>query len=174
MCMNMNVKTQDKFELEEIYQRFLNDKRFFLMKDIIIHHGSNCYIHTFKVARLAIKKALRRKDIDLKAVLLGAILHDYYLYDRHKPGQEISHHMSVHPYIASKKAKEDFGIDDKVAHIIESHMWPFNFKNFPKSKEARLVSFSDKIVSTIEMMSSKKFKKRREEKYLKEISTLFD
>ena len=80
----MKIDDKKKQELEDVYQSFLHDERILRMKDIQMHRGSNCYIHSFKVAKLAIKRALRHNKGDLYVILLGAILHDYYLYDWRK------------------------------------------------------------------------------------------
>ena len=77
----MYISESEKAQLEEIYQAFLNDERILKMKEISMHRGSNCYIHSFKVAKLAIKRALRHRKGNLYTILIGAILHDYYLYD---------------------------------------------------------------------------------------------
>ena len=75
----MKITIEDKNRLEELYQSFLKDEKILRMKDISMHRGSNCYLHSFKVAKKAIKKSLNRKDINLEVVLIGAVLHDYYL-----------------------------------------------------------------------------------------------
>ena len=170
----MEITLEQKQELENIYQSFLHDPKILRMQDITMHRGSNCYIHSFKVAKLAIKRALRHKKGDLKMVLLGAILHDYYLYDWRIERDKMRHHMSSHPYTASKQAEHDFHIPKDVQRIIETHMWPVNFTDFPKTKEARLVSHADKTIYLKEIICSKSFKKKREQKYLNEIAKLFE
>ena len=82
----MNILEEQKQRLESLYQSFLNDEKILRMKDISMHRGSNCYEHSFKVARKAIRHALRyhKKEINLEIVLIGSILHDYYLYDWRK------------------------------------------------------------------------------------------
>ena len=138
-----------------------------------MHRGSNCYEHSFKVAKKAIKHAIRKKNINYESVLLGAILHDYYLYDWRVDRSKLKGHGKNHPKIAINNAIKDFGINKEVEHIIRSHMWPLNMKDFPKSREARIVSLSDKAVTIGESLTSIKYKKKKREKYLKYISTLF-
>ena len=60
-----------------------------------------------------------------------------------------------------------------VKKVIKSHMWPLNIKDYPKSKEARIVSISDKAVTIGESLTSIKHKQKKREKYLSYISTLF-
>lgn len=170
----MIISEKKKQELENIYQSFLHDERILRMKDISMHRGSNCYVHSFKVAKLAIKRALRHKKGNLVTILLAAILHDYYLYDWRIDKSKRKHHMGSHPYVAARNAERDFGICDSVKKAIQSHMWPVNFNDFLKSKEARIISNADKTIYLKEIVCSKRYKKKREEKYLKQIEFLFD
>lgn len=169
----MKITEQEKQRLENLYQTFLNDEKILRMKDISMHRGSNCYEHSFKVAKKAIRKSLNRKNVNLEVVLLGAILHDYYLYDWRKDRSKLKKHGKNHPDIAIENAIKDFNIPDEVKKVIKSHMWPINIKDYPKSKEAKIVSISDKEVTIVESMTTKKYKQKKREKYLSYISTLF-
>ena len=170
----MVISKEEEKQLEDVYQSFLHDERILKMKEISMHRGSNCYIHSFKVAKLAIKRALRHKKGNLYTILVGAILHDYYLYDWRKDRSKMRHHMSNHPYVAAKNAERDFEIHESIKKVIHSHMWPVNITDFPKTKEARIISNADKTIYLKEIICSKRYKKKREEKYLKQIQTLFD
>ena len=170
----MKLSIEEKNHLEELYQRYLHDDKIKRMIDVPMHRGSNCYLHSFKVAKKAIKHALRYKRVNLETVLLSAILHDYYLYDWRKDKSLRKKHGSRHPFIASIHAKRDFGISKDVQKSIRSHMWPIGFTHFPNNREAIILSFSDKLVATCEALTSKKYKKKKEQKYYDYISTLFD
>ena len=169
----MKITIEEQNKLETIYQAFLNDEKILRMKDISMHRGSNCYLHSFKVAKKAIKKSLNRKDINLEVVLLGAILHDYYLYDWRKDRSKLKKHGKNHPSVAINNAVKDFDISEEVKKVIKSHMWPINIKDYPKSKEAKIVSISDKAVTIGESLTSKKYKQKKLDKYLSYISHLF-
>ena len=169
----MKITIEEQNRLETIYQAFLNDEKILRMKDISMHHGSNCYLHSFKVAKKAIKKSLNRKDVNLEVVLLGAILHDYYLYDWRKDRSKLKKHGKNHPTVAINNAVKDFDISEEVKKVIKSHMWPINIKDYPKSKEAKIVSISDKAVTIGEFLTSKKYKQKKLDKYLSYISHLF-
>ena len=169
----MKITEEEKKRLEDIYQAFLHDEKILRMKEISMHRGSNCYEHSFKVAKKAIKKSLKRKDVKLEVVLLGAILHDYYLYDWRKDRSKLKKHGKNHPEIAIKNATKDFDISEDVKKVIKSHMWPLNIKEYPKSKEAKIVSISDKAVTIGESLTSIKYKQKKKEKYLSYISHLF-
>lgn len=169
----MRLGEEEKQELENTYQELLNNPKIKMMQCIPMHRGSNCYLHSFRVAKRSIKRALRHKKLDLHAVLLGAILHDYYLYDWRADRDKFTHHGKDHPKIAANNAKKDFGISEEIEHIIKTHMWPINFKEFPKTKEARIVGLADTHIAFIEAMSSKRFKAKHMPKYLESIKTLF-
>ncbi|MBQ7250573.1 MAG: HD domain-containing protein [Bacilli bacterium] len=169
----MKISEKEKRELEDIYQSFLHDEKILKMKTISMHRGSNCYIHSFKVAKTAIRRALRHRKGNLHTILIGAILHDYYLYDWRADRSKMKSHLSHHPYIAAENAERDFGIHEPIKRVIKSHMWPVNFTEFPKTKEARIISLSDKHIYAKEIFCSKRFKAKREEKYLRQIDTLF-
>ena len=170
----MIISEAEKKKLEDIYQSFLHDERILKMKDISMHRGSNCYIHSFKVAKLAVKRALRHNKGNLYTILLGSILHDYYLYDWRIDRDKMKHHMSNHPYVAAENAERDFGIHAPIKEAIQSHMWPVNFTDFPKTKEARIISNADKSIYIREIFCSKRYKAKREQKYYKQIEKLFD
>ena len=172
----MKINKEQKESLEKIYQTFLNDEKIKRMMNIQMHRGSNCYVHSFKVAKKSIQRALQINDkkINLELVLIGAILHDYYLYDWRDDRSKLRKHGKNHPHIAAENAEKDFDVSKEVKKIISSHMWPINFSEFPNTKEARIVSICDKAVSLGEALTSRKYKKNNEEKYLKHIAKLFD
>lgn len=171
----MYPSEQEKAKLEKIYQGFLNNPLILKMKEIPMHRGSNCYIHSFKVAKAVIKKATKKdKGYHLEHLLVGAILHDYYLYDWRSDHEKLKGHGKRHPLIAYENAKRDFDIPTEVAEIIKTHMWPLTPKLKPITKEAKLLDYMDDKIATIEFLSSKKHKAKKEEKYLKQISRLFD
>jgi len=171
----MKITTEQKKQLEEIYQTLLNDDKVKQMKEIPMHRGSNCYEHCFMVAKRAIKRSQKfyNKKVKLEVVLIGAILHDYYLYDWRKDRSKLKHHGTTHQYVASANATRDFNISPEVKKVIEAHMWPMNFKEFPNTKEARIVSWSDKAIAIKQSLTSKKHKNKKRSKYEKYISHLF-
>ena len=172
----MQVLETTKKELEDIYQDYLNNEKVKQMDTIHMHRGSTCYIHSFMVAKLAVKRALRRKKkkLDLKSILIASILHDYYLYDWRDNKKLLKGHAKRHPFIAAQNATNDFNISSFVKEIIESHMWPYNFKYFPRTTEARIVCNADTHIAFKEAMTSIKHKKKIEDKRRAYIQKLFD
>jgi len=169
----MKITETERRELEEIYSFFFNDEKVQKMKDIPMHRGSNTFNHSFLVAKVAIKRGLRHRRVNLKSILIASILHDYYLYDWRRDRNKLKRHGKNHPYIAAKNAKADFDITEEVQKIIQAHMWPINFREFPRTKEARIVSLADDHVALKEALTSKRYKKRRDEKIAKNIQKLF-
>ena len=170
----MKLNEQDKKELEELYQSFLTNPLIQKMKDIPMHRGSNCYKHSFKVAKIAIGRVKNNTKYNLKNLLISCILHDYYLYDWRKHHELKKKHGSRHPLIAIENARRDFQISDEVADIIRSHMWPLTPKYFPKTREAKLLNWIDDVVATREFLTCKKHKIKHQDRYDKFISKLFD
>ncbi len=44
-------------------------------------------------------------------------------------------------------------MDDRVAKVIESHMWPLNLRSVPASREAWVVCIADKCASLYETLA---------------------
>lgn len=168
------LSLEEKRRLEDLFNSFKVNENILKMKDIPMHRGSNCYIHSFRVAKLAIKKASKRKGYNLENILIAAILHDYYLYDWRTNKALKKKHGKRHPIVANENAKKDFNISKEISEIILSHMWPLTPRFFPKTKDARLVNSCDNIIATKEMFTSIAFKKKRMESYYSNISVLFD
>ena len=112
------------------------------------HHCERVAFYSFWLAR---RCAPLWEDlgfrIDYRALVRGAFLHDFYLYDWHE--QEVPHkmHALVHPALALKNASEHFSITPREADIIRNHMWPLTLANYPRSIEAFLVTLTDKASS---------------------------
>ena len=169
----MTITEEQKKELEDLYQSLFNNDKVKRMLDIPMHRGSNCYIHSFVVAKLAIRKALKKKDVNLVALLYACVFHDYYLYDWRIDKSKRKGHGRNHPMIAINNAKEDFDLPVESIKAIQTHMWPLNFSQFPKTREAKILTLTDKKVALKEALISKEQKLRNRAKLLEYIQTLF-
>lgn len=124
------------------------------MKNYIQHGKISTYDHCERVAICSyrISKWLSLK-VNERALLRGAMLHDFYLYDWHnRDGGAHKWHGFHHADRAMRNAKRYFNIGKEEQHIIWCHMWPLNITRLPRSKEAWIVCAADKYVSLQETL----------------------
>ena len=135
-------------ELEELKK----DPRVQLMKQYRQHKTSTTYDHVCHVAEMShkIEKGLRLQNIDEKALLRGAVLHDYYQYAYRDQPIGPYRHGTSHAGQALENAEAVFDLSDKEKNIIYSHMWPLNLTHLPRSREAWIVSVADKVCAVRE------------------------
>jgi uncharacterized protein len=170
----MTLSNERKDALEKTYQFYLHHEALLKMQEIPAHMGSNVYVHTFKVVKNVMKRAIKsRKNLDLENLLVAAIFHDYYLYNWRTTKDRPHPHGKYHPGIAVENAKRDFNISEESQRMIKTHMWPLNFFNPPKGKEARLLCNVDTWIALVECLTTRKHKIKKADKYLNYISTLF-
>lgn len=118
-----------------------------------IQHGNmSVRQHTINVARcsLLISEKLGI-SCDQRALVRGALLHDFFLYDWHdKDHANIFRlHGIHHPGIALKNAEKEFSLSNIEKDIIKKHMWPLTVVP-PVCREAWIVSMADKYCSLME------------------------
>lgn len=121
-----------------------------ILKEFRQHGDTSVWEHSRNVAyKCYVIAKIIEKNYDVKfnydELIVGAYLHDFFLYDWHEKADWHKWHGFKHPMIAANNADRMFGITDKERLIIESHMWPLNITKLPKSKEAILVCLVDKI-----------------------------
>lgn len=134
-----------------IAREVIGKARYDEMKRFISHSDITVYQHSIRVAltayRIAVGEGIR---CDLRALVRGALLHDYYLYDWHDPINK--GHATKHPLRALKKAEGDFSLTDRERNIISAHMWPLPPTRIPRYREAWLVCLADKWCSLEETL----------------------
>lgn len=137
----------------EVIEYLLTNGR--LKEEFNIHHHytSNVFTHSIRVGRLSLKiaKFLHLK-INEKDLLIGSLLHDYFLYNWHDKNSHNGLHGYTHSKVAADNAKLDYNVNNKIYSMIYSHMFPLNITHVPKSKEAWVLTVADKIVALKEQL----------------------
>lgn len=114
----------------------------------IKHHNTTRLNHSMKVSYYSYKiaKSLR---LDYEDVARGGLLHDFYtdeISECKKVKDKIKLFSIQHPKDASLNATTYFNLSKKEINIIESHMFPVDYK-IPKYAESWIVSLVDKALS---------------------------
>jgi len=139
-------------KLEQYADDILNSSNFQKTKEHIQHGNMTVREHSIHVAimSLRIKEALHITCHE-RDLVRGALLHDYFLYDWHKPDAKHPHrlHGFYHPGRALQNAKKEYKLTKRQADIIKKHMWPLTVIP-PSCREAWIVTTADKYCSFME------------------------
>ena len=141
--------------MDVILAPYLGDARVRSMAGYVQHGVVSTLEHCHNVATVSWWASNRlRLRVDAESLLVGALLHDFYLYDWHGAGWR---HSYLHAERARQNARRLFGVDKHTQEVIRSHMWPLGITPPPRSREAVIVCLSDKYVSLHETL----FQRRR-------------
>lgn len=149
------IKYNNDEEYLHIIDNILSNKEFKKIENIK-HHNTTRLIHSLKVSYYSYKIAKYLK-LDYEEVARGGLLHDFYtdkISECSKIKDKIKLFSIKHPKDAVNNASMQFNLSEKEINIIESHMFPVDYK-IPKYAESWIVSLVDKILSFGEF--SKKF-----------------
>ncbi len=150
----MNTEQNDS-EYLHIIKEIVNDEEFLKLKDSI-HHGTNRYDHSLRVAYMAFNYA-KKRDLDYKTITKGALLHDFFENPENLKTTDRIISTFIHPKKALKNAKNKYELNEIEEDIIISHMFPINLR-LPKYKESWIVSLCDKRVAIDEFLATVNFK----------------
>ncbi len=150
---NLNLSEKDK-EFIKTAKEILSHEKVKEMKNFIQHGDISCYEHCLMVTLYAYMYSKRLGwDIDVKALVHGSLLHDFFLYDWHDQAfTPDGLHGFSHPITAERNAGNTFSLTDKERKIIKNHMWPLTLTRIPDSKEGWLVCMADKYCSLKETL----------------------
>lgn len=122
-------------------------------KQYIQHGKISVFDHSLGVACLAIYISfLIPFKVNQRALVRGALLHDYFLYDWHIKDDSHKLHGFTHPTCALNNAERDFGLCKIERDIIKKHMFPLTITP-PKYLESIIVCIADKICALLETFS---------------------
>lgn len=119
------------------------------LNNFIQHRNFTRLQHCVFVAYLSYLIGKKFHSVNIPDLVRGALLHDYYFYPHEKNPQR---HTQKHALISLQNASRD--VPDLTViekNIIYSHMFPLNITHIPKTKEAIIVSFSDKVCAMCEL-----------------------
>ncbi len=147
----MRLSSTEKRELINILSELLESDKVNEMKEYIQHGNISTYTHSLIVTYYSYLLAIRLPIVfDIRSIVRGAMLHDFYLYDWHIPDPSHRLHGYVHPGFALKNARKYFSLNLVEADIIGKHMWPLTLRKIPIYRESILVSLIDKYCSLAE------------------------
>lgn len=122
-------------------------------KQYLQHGTTSIYGHSLHVAYMSCLFAENfHIRADYRALIRGAFLHDYFLYDWHD--REHCHrrpHGFYHPGVALVNAMQEFELSEVEKDIIRKHMFPLTLIP-PRCREAWIVCLADKICSVKETL----------------------
>ncbi|MCR5823143.1 MAG: HD domain-containing protein [Lachnospiraceae bacterium] len=156
-------------------EKMVNESRFSMTRDFIQHGDVSVFVHCICVAYMScvITRVLNIR-VNLSALIVGALLHDYFLYDWHDGELCRKVHGFTHPFKACKNAKEDFELSYLEENIIKRHMFPL-VPVPPRYREAWVVCLADKICATEEtLMGHCKGRKMEFAKELLDKNSIFE
>ena len=127
-----------------------------------MQHGRvSVFRHSLGVALLCVKlsRGLRLR-VDERALVRGALLHDYFLYDWHDPDPSHKWHGFRHPATALRNARRDFKLSPVEENMIASHMFPMVLPA-PRYRESAILCVADKLCAWWEILCGHRDRLRR-------------
>lgn len=144
MKRNERLSAKDRKLLKETLKELNRQGRLQEEKLAKQHGSTSVYQHSINVAYLSLWLAGRLPlRTDRRALVRGALLHDYFLYDWHKKDDGHRWHGFRHGKTAARNAKRDYRLNRLEEYIIARHMFPLTVLP-PKSKEGWMVCLADK------------------------------
>ena len=141
-------------EFHEYVKDLATSKEVLFMDNYIQHGDITTLEHVVSVAYSAFLYS-KKHNLDARLTARGAMLHDLYLYDWHikdpRRRPPLTHGFT-HPATAARNAERLFNITKQERQIIRNHMWPLTIFHIPPTREAMVVSISDKICATQETL----------------------
>ncbi len=151
--VNMNDKYIDI--INKYGKDILNNDKYKSQSKFMQHGKTSVLEHEYNVCVYCLKLIDKFKiKVDERALVRGALLHDYFLYDWHEFDKSHSLHGFSHAKKAMINANRDFGLNKIEKNMILTHMFPLNLR-IPRYKESIILCIADKIVATKETVKRK-------------------
>lgn len=152
--------------IKQRLQELFNDKDYLSMKNYLQHGTTDCILHSISVTHYSAIFAHRMHiKVNYKNLIIGALLHDYFLYDWHEKSKSHKWHGFRHPKLALNNALKKWDLTDIEKDIIKCHMFPLTIFSVPRYKESIIVCLVDKICATYEVFVKKNPYKRIKKLY---------
>ena len=114
-------------------------------KEFLQHGNVSTFEHSVSVTKMCLRLSRGLHiSIDERSLIRGALLHDYYLYDWHKPHAGNDLHAFSHAAKALRNASRDFCLNEIERDMIQCHMFPLTMKP-PRFREGAILCLADKI-----------------------------
>lgn len=151
--------TQEQLKaFNEYMDELLADEKIKQMSKFIQHGNTTCLMHCKAVAYYSVVFVHKFNiQVDMKSLIRGALLHDYFLYDWHDAKLGNLHGFR-HPGIALRNAMRDYDLTEIEMDIIRKHMFPLTIY-LPKYRETTIVCLMDKYCTLKEFFGNL-FKKK--------------
>lgn len=148
----MSLQEKEAYDLAKCkLAEYLQDSAVCSMDEYVQHGTTSTLQHCLSVVHISCAMAEKLHiRVNYENLIVGALLHDFYLYDWHTHQDEGVLHGFAHPHIACRNAAMRFHVNAEVQHIITTHMWPLTLRFVPRSREAVLVCMANKYCSTLE------------------------
>ena len=141
-----------KLQVLQLAEKLEGESRLGMERRYYQHGVTTIFQHSINVACVSCKIAEKyHLDVDYYALIRGALLHDYFLYDWHVKDRSHRFHGFTHPRRALENADKEFQLTETERNMIYCHM--FTLTPIPPStKEAWIVCVADKICALSETM----------------------
>ena len=119
-----------------------------------MQHGSvSTYEHSLSVAVMCLRLSHHfHIHVNVRSLVRGTLLHDYYLYDWHTPHSGHDLHAVMHAKYALKNASRDFTLNEVERDMIAHHMFPLNPMP-PRYRESVILCVADKLCALSETVT---------------------
>ena len=141
-----------KLQVLQLAEKLEGESRLGMERRYYQHGVTTIFQHSINVACVSCKIAEKyHLDVDYYALIRGALLHDYFLYDWNVKDRSHRFHGFTHPRRALENADKEFQLTETERNMIYCHMFPLT-PIPPSTQEAWIVCIADKICALSETM----------------------